>query len=106
MSARRNYWVECLQGAFDEHGIVATDEQIKLVAADVEGSHENIGMAFHQPESPYLSEIKKLKADLEVERRKIGCLTCRNTGQEVINFGAMQSISRCPKCRGEGKHLP
>ncbi len=106
MNARTNYWVECLQSAFDEHGIVATDEQIKLVAADVEGAHENHGMAFYVPESPYPDEIKKLKGALEVERSKIGCLACRGTGREVINFGNRQSISQCPKCHGEGKHLP
>ena len=39
------YWKECIEEAFSENGIVATDEQIKSVVDWVEGAHENIGMA-------------------------------------------------------------
>ena len=39
------YWVECIETAFEEAGIKATKEQIRMVASDVEGSHENYGMA-------------------------------------------------------------
>lgn len=40
-----NYWVECIACSLDEHGVKATQEQIEAIAADVEVSHENFGMA-------------------------------------------------------------
>ena len=40
-----NYWEECIRTAFDDAGIKATDEQIIMVAGDVEGCHENYYMA-------------------------------------------------------------
>jgi hypothetical protein len=58
-----NYWMECISEAFDEAGIVATDEQIKSVADDVEGSHENYGLYSGQEAipNPMLSEVTKLE---------------------------------------------
>jgi len=47
--SRVDYYVECLADSFAEHGVEATIEQIRAVAADVELGAENIGMAFHSP---------------------------------------------------------
>ena len=40
-----NYWEECVSEAFQEAGITATSDQIKIVSEYVEGAHENYGMA-------------------------------------------------------------
>lgn len=39
----KDYWYECAEGALDEAGIAATDEQIDLVAGVFQGFHENYG---------------------------------------------------------------
>ena len=60
------YWKECIEEAFSENEIIATDEQIKSVVEWVEGAHENIGMATgseHIP-NPANSEIYELKAKI------------------------------------------
>jgi hypothetical protein len=49
VSAKTEYYAEGLAESFDEHGIVATPEQIKAVASDVQGYADNIGMAFYTP---------------------------------------------------------
>lgn len=41
-----NYWNECIQSSLEEHGVKATDEQINMIAKDVQIGHENFGM-FH-----------------------------------------------------------
>lgn len=44
-----DYWEECLDSSFCEHGITVTHEQLKAIAEDVRGGHENYGMAFYSP---------------------------------------------------------
>ena len=39
-----DYWKECIQCAFEDEGITATDEQIDNVAGDVEVAYENYGL--------------------------------------------------------------
>lgn len=61
------YWKECIEEAFDEAGITATDEQITSVIEFVEGAHENIGMATgseHIP-NPMSSEVEDLKIKIK-----------------------------------------
>ena len=61
------YWKECIEEAFSENEITATDEQIKSVIEWVEGAHENIGMATgsdHIP-NPANSEIDELKRKIK-----------------------------------------
>lgn len=71
------YWIECLESSFDEHGIEATDEQIKSVAYDVQGAHENYGMAFYSPpasdrisaiEGEHDAKYKALQAEFDTYR--------------------------------------
>ena len=65
-----DYWKECIDIAFDEAGIEATEEQREEVAGAVEGGHENYGMAhgYDVQRSPVESdkdrEIKRLKAEI------------------------------------------
>ena len=62
-----DYWKECISEAFDEAGITATEEQIAMVAGDVQVSHENYGMAFGHDciPNPLEAEVKKLKDELK-----------------------------------------
>lgn len=56
-----DYWKECIASSFDEHGIVATEEQIAAVAGDVEVSHENYGIVhgYDAIPNPLYAEIEK-----------------------------------------------
>ena len=58
-----DYWKECIEIAFEEAGITATDEQIDQVAGSVEGGHENYGMArgYDAIPNPRDSEVERLK---------------------------------------------
>lgn len=51
MSKQDEFWIECASEALDMAGVSATDEQIKEIAATVQGAHENYGMAFYSPPS-------------------------------------------------------
>lgn len=51
MSKADEFWIECASEALDMAGVTATDEQIKEIAATVQGAHENYGMAFYSPPS-------------------------------------------------------
>lgn len=44
-----DYWEECLDSSFQEHGVKVTPEQLKAIAKDIQGGHENYGMAFYAP---------------------------------------------------------
>ena len=61
-----NYWKECIEEAFCEVGIEATNEQLNLVVEWVEGAHENYGMATGQEfiPNPMASEVNELKRKL------------------------------------------
>lgn len=102
-----DYWDECIAISFGENGITATEDQIKAVAADVQGAHENYGQAFYRPsESPLKSEVEKLKRELRDEREKVWCKDCRGTGRIIIPGPYHSGESQCSKCRGEGRHKP
>lgn len=100
------YWRECLADAFCDASLSATPEQIDQIAHTVQGAHENYGMAFHRPESPYIGEIARLKKDLEDERALIFCRECNGTGRIITQGPYHGSNSQCFKCRGAGKHKP
>lgn len=108
LSAQSNYWFETLAESFVEHGITATDEQIALVANDVQGSHENYGLAFPTPSGPHplQRELDDTKKKLRKEQDKIVCRECWGEGR-LISYGPYHSgNSQCWKCRGEGRHAP
>jgi Cys-tRNA synthase (O-phospho-L-seryl-tRNA:Cys-tRNA synthase) len=72
-----DYWKECVSESFDDAGIVATKEQIDIVASWVDGAHENYGMAFGYDAipNPMLTEVENLKAKIakleELHERQI-----------------------------------
>lgn len=106
MSERYNYWQDCIETSFGDHGIQATREQIAAVAQDVEGWHDNIGLAFHQPPNPLVAEIEGLRRELAAERSKVRCKECDGKGELVCLGPYHLSISQCPKCGGEGRRAP
>lgn len=69
------YWVECISEALDDAKLIATEEQIQILADWVSGAHENYGMAFGYDciSSPLVDENKELKEKLSKEKRKITC---------------------------------
>jgi hypothetical protein len=102
--SEKNYWHECVAIACDEAGVVATDDQIARIAADVQSSHENYGMAFYQPrDNPLSRELADTKRLLEIERGKTVCRNCNGTGRIQSYGGTFMSDSQCDRCRGEGK---
>lgn len=102
-----NYWKECLESSFSEAGIIATEEQINMVARDVEISHENYSIAFGYDciPNPIKLELEETKRKLDIERRKVACKECNGKGYITDNCGFRSSTSPCHKCNGEGKVL-
>lgn len=98
------YWEECLSSSFEEHGIKASEEQIKAIANDVECAHENYGLAFHVPENPLIRELEDTKEKLRKEKDKKMCQSCNGMGYTTFRFGSRSGSSKCDKCGGEGKY--
>lgn len=103
---KRDYLRESLQSSFEDHGIVANEEQIQNVADDISLSFENMSLAFPIPENPMINEVSKLKKELEYERKLVHCEECNGRGR-IQEWGPYHgSNSECHVCRGKGKHLP
>jgi len=101
-----DYWLECVSIALEEAGVKATPEQLDEIARSVEGGHENYGMSYPTPESPFKRELEETKKKLARERDKVFCRTCDGRGLIRSDGPAHYSISQCWKCRGEGRHDP
>lgn len=102
-----DYWTETISQAFDEAGIDATEEQIELVVSHVEGAHENYDMAFGYSAASVLSPLKKekerLRQELEEEKGRVCCRTCRGTGQIVDHGPSHTAQFDCYDCGGSGR---
>lgn len=103
---KTDYWIEGLTSFFEEHGIVATPEQIALVAADVALGAENIDQAFYVPENPLIFEVDRLKKELKTEKAKVVCSVCHGNGRVTTFAGSWRCNSACDECHGEGYKLP
>jgi len=104
--SQSDYWIECITRAAEECRASLTTEQIEWIAGDVEGCHENYGLAYDQPESPHKSEADDLRRQLAAERNKITCRECGGSGVIVTPGPCHSAESQCWKCRGEGRVLP
>ena len=101
------YWIECVESALEEHGVTASKDQVIAVAADVEVSHDNYGLAFYSPASdPRNSEIEQLREELAIERSKVSCSRCGGSGRITTQGPYHSSNSDCMTCDGYGKTLP
>ena len=103
-----DYWEEAVACSLDEHGIQATDEQIKAIAADMAINHEMYGTAhgYDAIPNPLQSERDDLARKLEAEREKVHCKTCGGRGRIITTGPYHSSDSECWKCRGDGRHAP
>ena len=99
-------WRELIAESLSEHGVIATDDQVALIAEDAIGIAEGIREHSYQPENPMISELAESKAALKREQDKATCQTCKGTGY-LISYGPYHSSeSSCWKCRGDGRHTP
>src|SRR5579864_229772 len=103
---QEEYWRECIACAAEECDLVLTPEQVNYLAEAVQGSHENYGMAFYQPESPHKGEVQRLERELSKEKSKVPCTECAGQGRIIIQGPYHSCNSQCWKCRGDGKVLP
>lgn len=86
MSAKQDYWSECIALAAEECGLVLTSEQLKALAGAAEIGHENYGMAFYTPPlSDRIASVDrewkdKLRAkEAELDRYQVGAETAIKT---------------------------
>lgn len=49
MSAKQDYWEECISDAASECELTLNETQLKCLAESIRISHENYGQAFYQP---------------------------------------------------------
>lgn len=96
-----DYWKECIETAFDEAGITATEEQKKSVIETVEGAHENYGMAFGHDciPNPLEAEVKQAEARtkaVEKEGERIAGIYknafCRKMGLNPEDVGINDGV--------------
>lgn len=112
MSARKDYWIECVSDALEDAGVVASADQIELIAHTVEGAHENYGMAFGDDvaTSNWLAanerEKTTLKKEIVFEHEKVSCPSCGGAGRLKYNAGPWGVNTGCSKCQGDGKLHP
>jgi hypothetical protein len=62
------YWVECITEAFEDCGLVATQEQLDCVVAWAEGAHENYSMATGRDNIPNPMQVELDNANFHHSR--------------------------------------
>ena len=100
------YWIQAVEAALEEAGLSATTEQIEVMADVMDGAHEMYGEAhgYEHFGNPMEDEVKRLKKELQRERKKVVCPECKGSGEEVMVYlPGRVSRSTCCKCNGEGK---
>lgn len=101
-----NYWKEGLANSLEEVGVKLTDEQLTRVAKDIEGAHENYGMAFYSPpagdriaevEREWKEKCAKLERDAEQYRRNAETAIKQALHQHsdaVVSIGEFGEVTR------------
>ena len=87
---KTDYWRECIETAAEECGLLLTREQLECMAADVEGCHENYGMAFYSPPpSDRIAEVEReWKVKYEALQREFE--TYRNNAHTAVKKALRQ----------------
>ena len=97
-----DYWKDCIAEGFEEAKIIATDEQINIVAGWAESSHDHFSMAhgYDCIPNPLQQENRSLQRELEKEKSKMICPDCHGRGRIIENapWGINRSSeSQCSK---------
>jgi hypothetical protein len=103
MYGKLDYYKECIEIAAGDCGLTITPEQVEFLAGAVEGGAENIGTAFHTPDSPLIGENARLRRELSQERAKVVCKDCGGRGRIFTPGPYHSSDSQCGTCHGDGK---
>lgn len=105
------YWVIAVESALDEAGLSATDEQISVLAREMESAHEMHSEATGEYvfsanlRAAQEDELAKAKRELRRERDKIPCNACDGGTRLVPGMsGTMIRQTDCWKCGGTGRH--
>ena len=95
-------WIEAVSEALDMVSIQATDEQIKEIAATVQGAHENYGMAFYSPPaSDRMSSIEReWKAKIESLQSEFD--RYRNGAEKAVRTALRQRHDESVSIRSDG----
>ncbi len=107
MSAKRDYWSECIAIAAEECGLTLTPEQLECLADGAESGHEHYGMAFYSPPpSDRLNDIErewkaKLKAQQDEHERYM-----RNAETAVLCLRRKGLMMDDPNMYAYGDHYP
>lgn len=90
------YLKECIEEAFCDAKITATDSQIKTVVMWISSAFENYGMHTGAP-SAKDEEIKRLNSIIDKENSKVRCHKCGGTG-----MSSNIQTEDCFMCNGSG----
>lgn len=101
---RYEYYRECVEIAASECGATLTKEQLDYIGASVEGSVENVGMAFPCPDRP--DTEGDLRRELAREQSKVVCGECKGRGWITEHGPSHSATSQCHICYGAGKVIP
>ena len=87
------YWKEFLSDCLWEHGVYVSKSQLDGIAKDIAIASDNQHLAFPTPEVSHVQQqIRDLQIQLEIERGKIICPTCKGRGHD--------GVMECHKCHG------
>lgn len=98
------YWIEGLKSSFDEHGVIAIDEQVFSIAKDVILFQDSRNLSFNNIYTSYKSELDLLRLELSVEKSKVYCDKCSGLGYIISHGPCYSSSTQCDFCNGQGRH--
>jgi len=105
----KEYWIEAVESSLDEHGLIATTEQVEKIADDMRINAEHQSMVFGSDvasenlSQSWKNEIDGLKKALRDEQEKVVCPICLGKGRVKHSCGTFFSESECFRCKGKGR---
>jgi len=103
-----NLWIICIEEAFGEAGISATEKQIEDVAEICELSAGSDQHTLYVESTKNVGweekEVDRLRAELHRELAKRPCGHCGGSGNERLSVGYSYKImGECIYCNGTGR---